>query len=189
MTSVGIAVGHHEPRVRKHLVQRIEPQHMRRRLQPPWPRRFAPAQQLHHPPLVGVGRRQVGLFHQPRRVRRNLRKRLEDMGFEVQRHQLQTLHRSVRCRSAHAPASRPCCARPWESADPGPSPSTAAGTAATIPSGADIGSPGPARAAPTTPSNRCAVAPIRSAAAESRRRRSPGGGDTSPRPAAAATAR
>ncbi len=39
----GVAMGHHESGVGKDLVQGVEPQHMRRRLQPPWPCRLAPA--------------------------------------------------------------------------------------------------------------------------------------------------
>ena len=55
-----IAVGHDEAGVREDRVEVVQRQHVRRRLQPPRPRRLAPLQQLEHAPLVGVGRREVG---------------------------------------------------------------------------------------------------------------------------------
>jgi hypothetical protein len=62
----GIAMGHHESGVRDHRVQRVEPQHMGRALQPPRPLRLAPLQQLHHPPLIAKRRGEVGVVHEPR---------------------------------------------------------------------------------------------------------------------------
>jgi hypothetical protein len=90
----GIAVRHHEPGVGEGAVEVVEPQHVRRGLQPPRPRRLAPLQELEHPSFVGVRRRVVGV-EEPGRVRRDDRERLEELRTEVECHQLEALHRTV----------------------------------------------------------------------------------------------
>ena len=180
----GIAVGHHEAGIGENGVEVVQRQHVRGRLQPPRPRRFAPGQQFEHAALVGVGGGEVGPLDEPPGVAGDLREGLEDLRLEVERHQIQTLHRAVHvdgnvssAARQHLAPRRPECAdrrrRRW----------TAAGTAARTPSCAGSGRRDPGRAGSTTRWTRCGAIPARTAVPSRDSRRSRGGGGTSPRPA------
>jgi hypothetical protein len=90
-----VSVRHDEAGVRESPTERAQREHVRGRLQPPGPSRLAPLQELEHPALVGVGRREIGLVDEPFRIRRHLRVRLEDLRLEIQRHQVEAFHRTV----------------------------------------------------------------------------------------------
>ena len=89
-----VAVRHDEPRVRKRAVEVFEEQDVRRGLQSPRLRGLAPLQQLQDAALVQVRRGEIGV-EQPGRVRRDLRERLVDVRLEVERHEIEALHRPV----------------------------------------------------------------------------------------------
>ena len=135
-----VAMGHHEAGVGEHLVEVVEPQQVRRALQPPRPGRRSPLQELERPALVAVGGGQVGV-EQPVGVRRHVGERLEVVGLEVERHQVLALLGPGR-RAGHERRhprrelvlhllQRP---RPRRCADRARRPSTAAGTARRPPS-------------------------------------------------------
>ena len=157
-----VAMGHHEAGVREHLVEVVEPQQVRRALQPPRPGRRSPLQELEGPALVAVGGGQVGV-EQPLGVRRHVGERLEVVGLEVERHQvLALLGPGRRARDQrrhprgelvlhllHRLGSRRCAGRARRR-------STAAGTVRPPPSAAATARRDPRPGGSTAPSIRCA---------------------------------
>src|SRR5262249_41826682 len=80
-----ITVGHPEDRIRKDLIERSDEDDVRRILQAPAPWRATPLQQLQYALDVAIGWDEVSLGVEPARIARDLRPRLEQVGFEVQR--------------------------------------------------------------------------------------------------------
>ena len=97
-----IPVRLHEARIGEHPLVRVEKHRVRRALEPPGLLGCAPLQQLQHALLVAVGGLHVAV-REPVRVGGYVRRHQEDLGLELEGHQIVVLHRSGRGLRQHRP--------------------------------------------------------------------------------------